>query len=356
MVRRGYAWLLGALVLSFLWPACGGKVALTRAEPQVHACQDSADCPSGQQCRENMCVGQGCEPGCQPGERSCHNDVVVACFYDSNDCPKFYPQWRCDSDEVCRDGVCVPPGCQALCQVGERSCQGNDVMVCRSDDAGCPALVMEKTCASDEHCQDGTCVSNEHCDDVCALGDTVCSDDGVPASCQPSETGCLALVPQAACLEHQVCKEGQCQCAETCQAGQTRCGQGGGIQECLGPDGGGCTYWGAEQPCGEHQACVDGACQCQGGCNPGSTQCGPNDGVQTCQTDADGCNFMGPEQECYADMSCVASEGKCMPHTDPSCFGVNECLYYGQKKCMDPNYYGNCKYGDDGCLHWDCST
>ncbi len=348
--------VLVVVALGFV-QGCRGKVSVSKAGPTAQSCTLDSDCPSGMQCVQDMCVGQGCDVSCQVGERSCQGDVVVACYLDSEDCPHLFAQWRCESDRVCVDGMCVSEGCVPACQLDERSCRGGNVVTaCERDDSGCPVVVEKETCGADEHCDKGRCVSNDVCSNECSLGETACSENGLPSECQVAETGCLTFVASTPCQEHQVCDGGQCRCQDSCQAGQSRCGDGGGVQQCLGPDANGCTYWGEEQPCGPHQSCNAGVCECIPSCEPGSSQCGPGGGEQTCETDADGCAYLSDEQECYADMECVASEGRCMPHTDSSCYAVNECLYYGQKKCMDTDYYGTCRYGDDGCLHWDCST
>ncbi|MCD6497023.1 MAG: hypothetical protein J7M25_01810 [Deltaproteobacteria bacterium] len=312
--RQAAAAILSMGVLAFFlsvlsgMAGCEGRVTSSGSLSGFSICSRSADCRNGDQCIDHYCIGAGCSQECLPGQRQCQTDGVVICERDVNHCPFWTKPQPCQDGERCVEGLCQDVG----------SCQ-----------------------------------------DACTLDATTCSNGGNTVQvCSVGPGGCLSFVDQTPCDEHQVCNQGACVCNDSCQASQQRCNANGHLETCQGPDADGCTFWAEEVTCGEHQTCTNNACTCSESCQAGQTQCGPGGGQQTCQgPDADGCTFWGAEEDCYDTMQCDADRGKCMPHTSDACYDVNECLYYGQKICQpDGVSYRQCSYGDDGCLHWDCST
>ncbi len=291
-------------------PGCKGSVDMTGVAPVARSCTQSSDCSAGQRCEQGVCVAEECGAlECQPGAAKCVGEASTRCELSWED--------------------------------------------------GCPHWTPLEECGPNARCVDGRCLDIGSCTDECQEGLVSCTADKTAVvACQRDPSGCFVAVVQEQCGPHQVCEAGQCVCRDSCQPGETRCTQTGEVQTCEGPDGQGCGYWGAQTvACGPHQVCEAGQCRCQEDCTVGTMVCtGTNTGRPCMGLDEDGCPYLGAEETCYADMVCDSEYKKCMPHTDTRCYGVNECLYYGQKKCMDENYYGNCVYGDDGCLHWDCTS
>ena len=147
-------------------------------------------------------------------------------------------------------------------------------------------------------------------------------------------------------------------CLHECALGARTCiPSGAEARECVaGADG--CYRWQTAEVCGPRQGCPVDRCECQGGgCTPGQVRCGAGGGLQTCDgPDADGCTGWGAEVACPTGLVCNATLLQCKPDTPTACFPINECDYDGQVWCTSSAKYRQCVYAPDGCLEWDCES
>jgi len=200
--------------------------------------------------------------------------------------------------------------------------------------------------------------SHEECEVQCDAGDAICDPSGGLKSCEgPNSKGGMFWGPVEECGEHRTCIGGECSCVDPCRAGDTTCDPAGGQLGCEVPDADGCMYWSADEAWPEHQVCRDGSCTCGNPCRIDDLMCYQSAGKVSCEgPDADGCLFWSVLDPCPEGRMCQAELTECVDVTPPECESVNECDYEGQKLCMTDIRYRACKYGEDGCLVFDCST
>jgi hypothetical protein len=98
---------------------------------------------------------QGCttpsEKTCTSGEKKCDGNRALVCRSDGSG----FDGTNCASDEACDNGECKKKQV-AACTSGEKKCDGNRALVCRSDGSGFDGT----NCAGDEACENGECKKN----------------------------------------------------------------------------------------------------------------------------------------------------------------------------------------------------
>lgn len=142
-------------------------------------------------------------------------------------------------------------------------------------------------------------------------------------------------------------------CSESCKAGDTRCGTGGGMQTCRIVNA--CPVWGNEVPCDGRKTCQGLApaavCACPAppaGCEGGAgIVCGGNT-RRTCSVGAvDGCIFEASSLVCPDKKPCQGSFPKadCTCPTPPTdCNGTQGTL------CVSSTMVESCGLDGNGCL------
>jgi hypothetical protein len=109
---------------------------------------DATSCGQGALCRDGRC--EAAEGACSAGERTCASQTeALVC----DGAETGFDTETCDGGELCHQGSCQ----EIDCVPGEVSCQGDDVMRCKSDGSG---LELEQTCGSSQACQAGVCVAD----------------------------------------------------------------------------------------------------------------------------------------------------------------------------------------------------
>src|SRR6185369_11304289 len=105
-----------------------------------------------------------------------------------------------------------------------------------------------------------------------------------------------------------------------CNAGDKRCGTGGGLQVCTLVNG--CLAWGSETACGTNRSCtgtgIAAACTCNApptGCTAKGNFCMSGGTRATCEQDANGCFFVSSMKTCGARQSCTGT----LPGADCTC-------------------------------------
>jgi len=305
-------------------------------------------CGAGASCTNGKCLVQ-CQPECAAvGQVSCFGAGVRQCGeYDGDTCLDWGPVSACGPNESCVDGVCE---CVPAC--GGKSC-GDD---------GCGGECGQ--CLEGFGCSNGSCQAT--CQPECGpVGLAACFGAGVRTCGQFDPDPCLDWSPTTLCPPSDVCSNGACECAPSCNGKQ--CGDDG----C----GGSCGA------CGADSQCLGGACQptCQAECGPAGLTVCEGQGVKACgQFDADGCLEWGPAAACGAAQTCNNGACICVPScggkqcggdgcggscgtcgADSQCVGgacqatcTAECGPAGLKVCSGQGTQVCGQFDGDGCLEW----
>ncbi len=168
------------------------------------------DCPTGLQCKNNVCVGTTCLTSCSvPGGDYCGTigDSCGGALACPATCPK--PGWTCGADKICKGDITVCKPATCLTDSGDHYCGtiGNgcgDTLDCGDD---CPAgwSCVNNVCVGGSSCTPLTCetASKDHycktvgnkcggslvCGDDCPAGWTCGTDNickGAPPYCTPA--------------------------------------------------------------------------------------------------------------------------------------------------------------------------
>ncbi len=205
-------------------------------------------------------------------------------------------------------GGCGTQQSNDVCEPGYSICfvYSEFVLVCRDDGSGWDAVA----CPEDTLCYEGICQ-----DLTCVPGDAECRDEGV-VTCRDDGTGWTEPEP---CDEGQRCAEGECR-EVICQPGELRCDDEGRVERCVAAG----TEWEIFQVCPEGTTCFEGGVCLSETCDPGQTECGQNT-LYTCNEageweshpcpDDQPCIF-GRCVECVSDAGCaegqVCEDGVCL--------------------------------------------
>jgi hypothetical protein len=127
------------------------------------------------------------------------------------------------------------PGCKVKCQPGERRCAKDAVIACEVGADGCVVWGPPQPCpAQTPLCSDGVCMDS--CSDECtSSGDLRCADNGSGfQSCgQHDSDACLDWGPVTSCSDGEICK-GQGRCTKTSAPEWAVAAGGGGWDKGVG--------------------------------------------------------------------------------------------------------------------------
>lgn len=334
---------LPALLLS---AACGSE----STPPATDSSPTDADGGTSTNPGTGPGTGAGCQDICIVGTKSCEGAGVATCVKAEGACATWSPIAACGAGELCSGGVCQK-GCVNQCTDGAVQCSavGNGVSVCSKQPSGCTDWAAPKPCAGAEVCSGGKCVAQ--CTNQCTVGIKQCSGlgNGV-ATCELKPSGCTDWGAPAACAANTACSGGQCvaQCANQCAAGAKQCsGIGNGVATCVVKPTG-CTDWDTAVPCDGGKSCSGGACvaQCANQCTLGAEQCaGIGNGVAKCVQKPSGCTDWDTPVACVGGTTC--SGGKCVAQCQ------NQCAL-GSKQCSGGGV-STCELRPSGCTDWGAS-
>ena len=327
----------------------------------------------------------GCPPSlcAEEGPVSCTPDGWTECARDEFGCLVVF-QISCANGESCEPATleCVPSDpCagEAECELGERWCNGDQVVECGQDARGC---LLEST----EPCADGfTCVEgdrgaicvDEPCGGVEPCGSDVsyCDETGTLVSCESNPFGCFGEV-RTECLVPGSCIEtdlgATCEVIDPC--GPPMCDpgtfcDGDVLVECTF-DALGCLQRTAVE-CGERGAycdeelalCVFDPCgDVPPPCEEEGRRCIAPDRMVECSRSAEGC-FELIDISCEGESTCVTTDAGafCIEPCDSSCDTPSFCVGNDlvvcapdATGCLTPDTRESC--GDLTCVEGDASA
>lgn len=284
---------------------CGRDAAACEACAAPYDTCDAGDC---------ICVSN-CDPAQRSGRCASQTHVEI-CTEIATDCWQWVDQGPC-----AHGGVCQTDGSGATCQGG-------------CDPAACQAGCCDRT-------------SLPHtCTPYASQERTLCGDGGADcAPCPDSDHGCF---------------DGQCDCRDECEQGQSQCHQGVAMR-CTGLSENGCTRWEAEDcgmgcadgeciPC-DAESCPDGCCRtdlCYGYDEQSTDRCGTGGAACTVCPNADQLCLAGA---CQCEDECELGLGECLDaDTEMTCTGVSPsgCTRWQTQPCPQDQ---SCDGGSCSCLH-----
>ncbi|MBW1808120.1 MAG: PQQ-binding-like beta-propeller repeat protein, partial [Deltaproteobacteria bacterium] len=144
---------------------------------------DATDCTSGWVCSNGICE-ETCQDECttdSPPITVCEGTIGwrVCDYLDADECLDLGDINYCTGSEECQaaTGTCEPI-CEDECEVGERYCDGNDVMICADFDGDpCVEMGAMTTCSGGTLCYKGNCV-NDTAPSKVLINEILYDDDG----------------------------------------------------------------------------------------------------------------------------------------------------------------------------------
>jgi len=366
-------------------PPDGPGVEPMPAGPE--GCTASLECPDGFECVGDVCapsecdasedvgacvidvcVGDGCTPGCSDGVRG-DAETGVDCGGPCGPCPA---DSGCESDAECApgaciEGVCAEPTCDdgrtnqdetgpdcggatcARCAAGAGCTADSDCdagLFCapmtssctpvscqdgalngaeRAVDCGggsCPGCDAGTPCDAPGDCASGSCVDGScaepSCDDAVRNGDE--SDVDCGGGCEPCGTG-LACAAAADCAS-EVCDDDDCAPGvdECCQAPSCNDDVQNGNETATDCGAAPCGRCDVGAPCTQGGQCASNVCaagECAEFCDDGVRS--GNESAADCGGSETGCPRCDDGQPCGADADCASRAcdgGLCVSCTD----------------------------------------
>jgi hypothetical protein len=281
------------------------------------------------------------------------------------------------------------PSCPGACTPGAQRCgPSGGVQACSGAAGACPSWGSESACPAPTSCKQSGMMASCTCGSSgCVLNTQQCGPGGGVQTCVPS-AGCTSWSGESPCQGpascHQTGATATC-CANTCTAGSSRCGPGGGVQTCV--MGTACTSWGAEIACQAPKACqqtgptascistlktngstcgngaecasgfcVDGVC-CNRACSASCEACDIGGAVGTCSQVLSG-QPHGTRAPCSGSGACA---GACMQGSAQCTFSTGPC---GPASCNGSTLTGGgtCSMGTcnpggpQNCAPYACSA
>ena len=279
---------------------------------------------------------------CETEGRSCDGDILVSCRRDTNGCLiesraacSAVPNGVCD--ETGPRPACAVPECAGrdLCDERGRTCQGDTLVLCDFDGAGC-LVRQEFPCAdavangvcnplgSPPFCRADPCVGVA---DTCAAEGVSCNGDTLVV-CAENAFGCLVESQTDCTTESGTCEDMACMAAIDCAARPNACAtqgltcDGQTLVRCA-PDPFGCLVetrdvcddvpMGVCSTEGGAPACATDPCAGVNECTP-SRMCMSRDSLVVCEPDARGCFI-------ETTTPCDGANGECVLSPSPRCVG-----------------------------------
>ena len=153
---------------------------------------------------------------CTRGSVQCRGDERRICVADDNGCLV----WKTDTECQESGGWCDAQSlscmtCEETCQLNDRACSDEGVMVCRSGKHGCPEWSVAESCGSEKHCDEITLSCVEGCKSVCHAGEMACEGADI-LSCQKNSDGCMVWSVEDTCDAGSVCVPDPPHCDRAC--------------------------------------------------------------------------------------------------------------------------------------------
>lgn len=196
-----------------------------------------------------------------------------------------------------------------VCKAGERRCQGQDLMRCKTDGSG---FTRETTCTGGKRCNADKC--------ACDTGKEDCKGKCIDLRADPTHCGSC----NKACQPGETCDKGTCR--SSCKASETEC-----AGRCVALDKSDQHCGRCDNPCSTGQSCVGGACVLS--CSEQKRNC--NNACVDLQTDPRHCGACGaacPQGRICNDGKCVRCEGLTPTRCDNACVDLQ----------TDPQHCGVC--------------
>ncbi len=307
-------------------------------------CTLSAQCPTGDICKDFQCV-PSCAGGAVCGEGlACCGGGCIDEGTDPDDCGSCGR--ACPGTEACIGGACQPAGgCATNGCAGADTCCGNTCVNTGVDPNHCGTCTT--VCPAGDSCATGSCQAPVSCNGgpVCTGGDQCCGTGCVDTTSDPSHCGGCNTV----CKANEQCTAGQCVSTSTGCFGGPPCT---GIDQCCGT---GCTDVSTDpQNCSEcgfgcpkGDTCVGGNCTAPASCDGGPVCMGKDQccGTGCTDIDTDPNNCGGCKKPCPPGDTCVAATctAPASCNGGPVCTGVDQCCKSGCTNIdTDPNNCGGC--------------
>jgi len=312
------------------------------------ACDDGVECKDG--VCQVKCPNQQCTT---TGAKKCLDisETVECGDFNDDGCHEWGNPESCGQNLVCSNGACAAD-CKNECTAsGVRKCDGNYIVVCGDNGAGCLVWANPIACGAKD-CSNGVCL--EVCEDECtAAGSRICDGSGYRTCEDYDRDGCLELGSTLQCPQGQVCSNGQCAdtCKDECTVLNAKKCVLDSVAVCDDYNDDGCLEWGTAVPCDEGLVCGNGYCEstCESECTVAKAKkCDEGGNVVVCDDyDGMGCLKWGSPTPCNSPLVCAG--GVCTQ----SC--ADGCPFKNAKQCVvsTTDQYQVCDdYNSDGCLEW----
>jgi hypothetical protein len=339
----------GAILLALALAACGVDVeGAPCATPG-----EITNCPTGQACGADLrCSVKALDCAkCVPGDRRCASGGVETCV--AGGACSSWSLSACPAPQTCHDSAagpsCACPGDPVECHgVAGDSCDASGQLVsCAADAQGCLHVVEQRACPDHEAC--GGSAGGAACACLptpaeCALTGAFCSDAGTATTCSTTADGCTFLVSRQACAGHQECTAGGGSASCGCIAAPDCSAASGAGRRCA-IDGrsvvtcdvdGACPFVSATAACGANQTCDATGATPQCVCNPAPAACEGRTGT-SCSAARD------------AVISCPADGDGCVVSASTAPCGAAEVCGDGVPTCR-PRYVVTILSPADGAL------
>ncbi len=306
-------------------------------------CLETSQCPSGDICVNNECVGYcGGGAACSEG-LTCCNSACIDEGTDPDDCGACGR--ICATGESCLGGACQPPtSCATAGCSGGDTCCGETCVNTKVSPYHCGSCT--NVCATGATCESGVCVSQPTCNGgpVCTGADTCCRSGCTDTRTNPQNCG----VCEDICATGDTCQGGRCTAPASCHGGPVCTGA---LQCCKT----GCTNIDTDpENCGDcgnvcppDYTCVAATCKASASCRggppcTGALQCCAS-GCTNVDTDPYNCGYCG--NVCEDGASCVGAVCQATCNGGPACTGVYTCCATGCTNTQtDPNNCDGCGY------------
>lgn len=216
----------------------------------------------------SLCIVMGCAESSANLSDETEEFIEESTESDEIDEPHEEPIENTEACKTPADCVEVPISCD-VCQENDRQCEGQDLLVCRKNDAGCLVWTRDRDCAQTGWC-DPLAKRCDFCEEKCPDFPKRCGVGGVQ-TCHEDAHGC-AVWHTVPCERDEHCDAFSVSCVDgcenRCQMGEKRC-ENDTEYRCE-PSEEGCSTWVEDKICGFGQYCIENQCDegCGEDCDP----------------------------------------------------------------------------------------
>ncbi|MBQ9816562.1 MAG: metallophosphoesterase [Proteobacteria bacterium] len=357
-MKQSKKWMLFLIVSATcaLW-GCDSDVIQSKVDDQSKVDEEEQEQDHTDKCHQYGTCDEpeagdnqnDCLEACEIGEKRCDNNDVVVCAKQKSGCPKWVVDTVCVPGTHCDDSTLrCETGCMELCEgQPKRKCTQGGVAECKTDSAGCAVWETIEPCEAGRVCDSEALECVDGCAERCDPDALIkCTPEGLD-HCESDENGC-AVHDIDKCDPGTYCDDETLSCMpcqETCKPDALKRCSDFGVESCTA-DANGCAVWTQTETCGENQTCDASSLECMDGCvsscEEGEKKC-ENNGIAECRdTNGDGCFEWDAPVECAGGQTCDDSSKSCV---------CNNACRDGEKKCEN-NSVSTCVKTDSGCLAW----